>query len=400
VSLRGFGLGNPFNVGSAALSNLSYGPRRILNWSGIWLLLMAGFTRFLFGAEAYLDRVGRWTPSTRVGYGVALAAFARSHRAENVGVVVNLIKAGELDPYAALERYVGSLAGEGLAPKTIRAYVTAARGLLRHEGIRLDDYEVRLKVGLPPNVEASLDRIPTRDEPRILLLDSNHRTRALTALLATSGLCIGEAAGLRAVNVNLDQEKVTVMALRSKSRSTRITFISPETAQILRDYIRLEHLTTEDWLFPDNYDRTKPAGRNALYSLIRRTLDKTGLRKKLDPASAMYDLHPHAFRKYFFTKLIAAGVDRGVAEYLMGHKFGLDNAYLRMDEDRLRKEYAKAEADFTFLSESKKQENEEISSLRDQLRELRLAVRMLQDASELKANISAQSLADRSPLRA
>jgi len=46
---------------------------------------MAGFTRFLSGAEKYLDRVGRWTPSTRVGYGVALAAFARSHDAPNVG---------------------------------------------------------------------------------------------------------------------------------------------------------------------------------------------------------------------------------------------------------------------------------------------------------------------------
>lgn len=345
---------------------------------------MAVFTRFLSGAEAYLDRVGRWTPSTRVGYGVALAAFARSHDAPSVGVLVNRIKAGGLDPYTALETYVGALARQGLAPKTIRGYVTAARGLLRHEGIRLDDYEVRLKVGLPPNVEASLDRIPTRDELRVLLLDSNHRTRALTALLATSGLRIGEAAGLRVANLNLDQEKVTVMALRSKSHRTRITFISPETAQTLRDYIRLEHLTPEDWLFPDKYDRKKPAGRNALYSLIRRTLNKTGLRKKLDPASAMYDLHPHAFRKYFFTKLIGAGVDRGVAEYLMGHKFGLDNSYLRMDEERLRREYNKAAEDFTFLTDRTllaKHEGEELKKLRQEFEELKFAVRMYRDQS-------------------
>jgi len=96
-----------------------------------------------------------------------------------------------------------------------------------------------------------------QNELRILLLDGNHRTRALTALPATSGLRIGEAAGLRVGNLNLDQEKVTVMALRSKSRSTRIAFISPENAQILRDYIRLEHLTPEDWLFPNQYDRKK-----------------------------------------------------------------------------------------------------------------------------------------------
>jgi integrase len=66
----------------------------------------------------------------------------------------------------------------------------------------------------------------------------------------------------------------------------------------------------------------------------------------------MYDLHPHAFRKYFFTKLIGAGVDRGVHEYLMGHKFGLDNSYLRMTEDHLRQEYLKAKDDFTFLTDT------------------------------------------------
>jgi hypothetical protein len=117
---------------------------------------------------------------------------------------------------------------------------------------------------------------------------------------------------------------------------------------------------------------------------------KTGLRKKLDPASAMYDLHPHAFRKYFFTKLIAAGVDQGVAEYLMGHKFGLDNSYLRMDENRLRKEYLRAEADFIFLTDKaeKREADAEIKQLRErqvkqqqQLQEVTLALRMLLDAN-------------------
>jgi hypothetical protein len=98
--------------------------------------------------------------------------------------VVARIKAGELDPYKALEQYVSHLAGRGLAPKTIGGYLTAARGLLRYEGVKLDNYEVRVRVGIPPNIESSIDRIPTRDELRILLLDSNHRTRALTVEVA------------------------------------------------------------------------------------------------------------------------------------------------------------------------------------------------------------------------
>jgi integrase len=332
-----------------------------------------------------LDRMGRWCASTRVGYGVALDQFADSFKVESADVLVARILSGELDAYVALERYLSDLAAKGLAPKTIRGYLTAVKGFLRHENVTVDDYQVRLKVGVPPNIESSLDRIPTREELRILVLDTNPRTRALISLLASSGLRIGEAANLHVSNLDLLNNKVTVMAARSKSRQTRITFISNETARFLSDYLRGRVDRKDDWVFPDPRNPARPAGRGALYMLIIRALTKAGLRRKLDPDSCMYELHPHAFRKYFFTKLISAGVDRGIAEYLMGHRFGLDNAYLRMAEDRLRKEYAKAEQDFTFLTEANKQEHEEINSLRDQIRELRLAVRMLQDASGLRA---------------
>ena len=313
-----------------------------------------------------------------------------AHQPPSADSVVDRIKAGELDPYKALEKYVSALAGRGLAPKTIRGYLTATRGLLRHEGIKLDDYEVRLKVGVPPDIESSLDRIPTR-ELRLLLMNSDPRTRALISLLATSGLRIGEASTLRLGNVDLDREKVTVMALKTKSRATRISFISTETARLLRDYLRQRINHKDEWLFPDKYNPQKPAGRSALYQLIRRTLTRTGLRSKLDPDSRMYELNPHAFRKYFFTKLIGAGVDRGVAEYLMGHKFGLDSAYLRMDEERLRREYMESVDDFQALTETKpdRKSQEEMTRLRQQIEQLQFAVRVLQDASGLKASVPA-----------
>ena len=45
------------------------------------------------------------------------------------------------------------------------------------------------------------------------------------------------------------------------------------------------------------------------------------------------------------------GVERGVAEFLVGHKFGLDANYLRMMEEKLRAEYMKAIDHFTFLEQ-------------------------------------------------
>ena len=89
-----------------------------------------------------------------------------------------------------------------------------------------------------------------------------------------------------------------------------------------------------------------------LASAIHRLLEKHGLLKKLDPESYTYQLHVHCFRKYFFTNLIQSGVERGVAEFLVGHKFGLDANYLRMMEEKLHTEYDKAIDHFTFLSEA------------------------------------------------
>jgi integrase len=322
-------------------------------------------------SDAYLDRVGRWSESTKVGYGIGCRLFAQCFGSpQDLDFLVARIRKGELDVYECLERYISNLAGKGLAPKTIRFYLTAVRGLLRHEGVVVDDYQVRSRVGVPPNVESSIDRIPTKEEMRLLVLDTNPRTRALIALLATSGLRIGEAANLRIGNLDLMKGRVTVVATRSKSRRTRVTFMSDEAVKLMRDYLRNRVDKKDEWVFPDAYNPLENAGRNGLYSLIYRVLVKLGLHEKLDPDSRMYELHPHAFRKYFFSKLIGAGVDRGVAEYFMGHRFGLDNAYLRMDEERLRKEYNKAADDFTFLQDRKldRESKERVDELQNLLK--------------------------------
>jgi hypothetical protein len=54
---------------------------------------------------------------------------------------------------------------------TVVTYVTAVKGFLAYEGISLDSYKLRAKVELPANVEVSMDRIPTREELRMILLN-------------------------------------------------------------------------------------------------------------------------------------------------------------------------------------------------------------------------------------
>ncbi len=323
--------------------------------------------------SAFLERKARRSEATRQTYAKAEASFARCFNVDSPDVILSRIKGGRLDAYEALDKFVGTLTANGAAPKTILTYVAAVKGLLRYEEINLDAYKFRAKVELPPKTEISIDRIPTREEMRTIVLNSDRKTRALISLLATSGLRIGEAAALRVGNVDFENCKVTLLSSRTKSRRNRVTFITEETAGFLKEYLGRRVAKKEDWIFLDERRFNRKAGPDALYMNVYRVLRKLGLKQRLDPDSKRNELHPHSFRKYFFSKLIGAGVDRGVAERLMGHNFGFDNAYLHMDEDRLRKEYEKALDDFTFLTDRKpiRGQDERILSLEKQLQDLR-----------------------------
>jgi integrase len=228
--------------------------------------------------------------------------------------------------------------------------VTAASGFFRYEEIDVDPYRFKTRVEFPKNVEISIDRIPTRDEMKTILLASPPRTRAIISLVSTSGFRIGEVANLRIGNVDFTTGKLGLLSKNSKSRRNRLSFVSQETLTFLKEYLgpRLKR-EPEGWLFPDYYTPKNHSSADGLYMEIYRVLKKCNLLGKLDPDSKRNQLHPHCFRKYFFSKLIGAGVDRGISELFMGHDFALDIAYLHLTDEQLRDHWKKAEADFEFL---------------------------------------------------
>jgi integrase len=140
----------------------------------------------------FLERVGRRSEATRATYAYGLDAFARCFDVQLADLLVAKIKSGELDAYNTLDKFVGWLAGNGAVRKTIWIYVGSVKSLLEHEDVLLDRRKPR-KVQLPVKVEVSIDWIPTREELRSLILNSLPGARALIALLASSGLRIGEA---------------------------------------------------------------------------------------------------------------------------------------------------------------------------------------------------------------
>lgn len=301
----------------------------------------------------YVQRKARRSQSTAETYGAALNLWARTLGYSTPDEAVSAITSGKIDVYKALDDFVAKLMATGFAPRTIWNYLSAVRGFLRHEDVTIDQYKLRDKITLPPKVEISVDRIPTREEVKKLLLEGDLRLKAAITVLASSGMRIGELCKLRVANIDFEKHpvRIAIQGRFSKSRFSRTVRITDEAANLLKEYLGDKIKNREAYVFPSPTNPDEPIKRNALAMSIRRLIERCGLLRKQDPESRRYEIHVHCFRKYFFTQMIAAGVDRGIVEYLMGHKFGLDPNYLRLGEEMLDREYEKHAERLTFLNE-------------------------------------------------
>ena len=91
----------------------------------------------------YLERKARRSAATQLTYSKAEHSFAQCFGVKSADIVVQRVKAHELDKYKVLDKFVGYLLENGKAPKTVLVYVAAVKGLFRYEGIPLDNYDLR-----------------------------------------------------------------------------------------------------------------------------------------------------------------------------------------------------------------------------------------------------------------
>jgi len=309
------------------------------------------------GLTEYSERRARRSAKTARVYAGAVRLWAKSLGFDAAEEVVAKIKAGELDAVDALDRFVGRLVEMKRAPKTILTYFGAVKGFLEYEDVPLDERRLKARVILPDKYEVSVDRAPTAEEIRRMLLRASLKGKALITLLASSGMRIGEVQMLKVSNIDLSSKpaKVSLMAKATKTRARRLTYISEEASEFLREWLGDRINSPSHYVFPHPQGEdpaSKPETIDNLSAIVNRTIEKAGLKFKMDSESARYAIHIHCLRKYFFTQCLAAGVDRGIVEGWMGHKFGLDTAYLRMDEKHLAEQYLKVMPQLTFLSET------------------------------------------------
>jgi len=334
------------------------------------------------GLDEYVSRKSIRSEKTAATYLGALRLWGRSLKAEPE-VLVQKIKAGEMEPYDVLNNFISFLVKSGKSPKTTWTYYGALKDFLISEDVPLDAMKLKSKITLPARYEISTDRAPTHDEVKKIMLHSALQGKVVISMLASSGMRIGELASLRIGDIEFgNPTKIRVKARATKTKKARIVFISNEATEYLKEYLGTRIGRKEENIFINSRkEGHEPVGKDALYQAIMRKVDKAGLKEKMDFESARYAIHPHSLRKYFFTNALASGIDRGIVEGWMGHKFGLDGAYLRLGEEELAKEYLKAIDRFTFISGNGGQLRSRVEELEDENKQLRSELERLKSAT-------------------
>ena len=315
--------------------------------------------------------------------------------------IVLKLKAEKYDVYEVLRDFVVFQDKIGFMPRTIDLAVNAAKGYLRHCGIKIYTEDFKHVVRLPKKVKSY--EIPLTKEILIRLLRNvSPKLQTVILVAVSSGMRIGELVQITIKDIDFDSTptKIRIRAETTKTLTTRDCFITAEATKALKDYLQRYHEWIEGGTNPHIankpiFGRTSISKRKlqedkilkhskvlASKSLLQKTLEKAietipDLSTKNE--NGKHAIHFHAFRKFFRTT-VGNVCGRDFAEAVIGHRFYLDT-YYQIDEDQKKELYQKAEpyltiSDFAKIEKDVKTLSVEFLELKKEHEELKQYMRL------------------------
>ena len=155
------------------------------------------------------------------------------------------------------------------------------------------------------------------------------RNRAILETLYSCGLRVTELINLKISNINFKEGYIKVIGKGNKERLTPIGSNALKYILIYVNEVRIHQKISknhEDFVFLNN--RGSQLSRVMIFTLIKRIVDKVGIKKKVSP---------HTFRHSFATHLIEGGADLRAVQEMLGHEsITTTEIYTHLDRDYLR----------------------------------------------------------------
>ena len=186
-----------------------------------------------------------------------------------------------------------------------------------------------------PKIGLKLPEVLSVNEIEIIIssidLSKKHgqRNKAIIETLYSCGLRVTELINLKISNINFKEEYIKVIGKGNKERLTPIGSNALKYIQIYVNEVRIHQKINkghEDIVFLNN--RGSTLSRVMIFTLIKNTLEKCGIKKKVSP---------HTFRHSFATHLIEGGADLRAVQEMLGHEsITTTEIYTHLDKDYLR----------------------------------------------------------------
>jgi integrase len=290
--------------------------------------------------------------------------------------IVEKIHNDHVDVYDILQSFVVHMDKQGIKGNTIRIRFSSIKGYLSHLGVKISTDEVKHTIKIPRVTR--LREIPITKEMIVRLLRNAKPKLQVAILVAIStGLRLGELVNLRIMDVDFTTTPTTVYVRgnTTKTRQSRLTFLTTETTNALKDYLVRYHKWNEDekdalllekHIFQAKIKPKKPEQFSVLGTQNTLSADLLVLIKSIPELAIKNEngrqaIHFHAFRKYFRT-IVGNASGRDFAENLIGHSFYMDT-YYQLSDEKKRGMYLEVEplltiSDFSEVESNLKQMNE------------------------------------------
>ena len=239
---------------------------------------------------------------------------------------------------ADMADFIGTLGGEGLAPRSVARTVHALRGFFRfavREGRLAVDPMENLRA---PRAFTALPRYLTPAQVEALLAAPDVATplglrdRAILEVLYATGLRVSELIGLRAGDIDLE---VGILTCFGKGRKERLVPLGAEARRWVVRYLEevrhglLGARAAVPPLFLNH--RGRGLSRMGLWGIVRRHAVSAGVQSTLTP---------HVLRHSFATHLLERGADLRALQAMLGHAdISTTQIYTHITRERLRKVY-------------------------------------------------------------
>lgn len=153
------------------------------------------------------------------------------------------------------------------------------------------------------------------------------RDRAIVAVIAGSGIRIGEACSMRLNRLDLDGRRFYVTG---KGNKERLCFLTPRALYELKKYL-MTRVDDSPWVF---VSRRAPHGKirpSAIQHLLNEVSEELGFR-----------IHPHKLRHFFADNAHEAGIDILDISRMLGHEsVDTTKIYLTANADDLAHKHMK-----------------------------------------------------------